>query len=38
LKSILAESRKDQGWETVRPPLVPLSAKQREELLREQIG
>jgi 4-hydroxy-tetrahydrodipicolinate synthase len=35
LKSILAESRKDPGWETVRPPLVPLSAAQREELHRE---
>ena len=35
LKSILAESGKDPGWETVRPPLAPLSATQREELLRE---
>jgi 4-hydroxy-tetrahydrodipicolinate synthase len=38
LKSILAESRKDPEWETVRPPLVSLTATQREALLREQIG
>ncbi|MBV9731944.1 MAG: dihydrodipicolinate synthase family protein, partial [Verrucomicrobia bacterium] len=35
LKSILAESRQDPAWETVRPPLVPLSATQREEVLGE---
>jgi 4-hydroxy-tetrahydrodipicolinate synthase len=35
LKAILAESRKDPGWETVRPPLVGLSAVQREGLLTE---
>ena len=35
LKAILAESRKDPGWENIRPPLVPLSAAQREGLLAE---
>ena len=35
LKAILAESRKDPGWENIRPPLVGLSAGQREALLAE---
>jgi 4-hydroxy-tetrahydrodipicolinate synthase len=33
LKAILAEWHKDPAWENVRPPLVALSAGQREELL-----
>jgi 4-hydroxy-tetrahydrodipicolinate synthase len=32
LKAILAESRKDPGWENIRPPLVELSAAQRQGL------
>jgi 4-hydroxy-tetrahydrodipicolinate synthase len=35
LKAILAQSRKDPGWENIRPPLVPLSGAQREALLRD---
>jgi 4-hydroxy-tetrahydrodipicolinate synthase len=35
LKTILAKWREDPGWENVRPPLLPLSAKQREALFEE---
>jgi 4-hydroxy-tetrahydrodipicolinate synthase len=35
LKTILAESRKDQGWENIRPPLMALSSAQRAGLLAE---
>ena len=35
LKAILAEFRKDPGWENIRPPLVPLSAAQREALFAD---
>lgn len=35
LKAILAESRKDPGWENIRPPLVELPAAQREALFGE---
>ena len=35
LKSILAELRKDPGWETVRPPLVPLSLSERQRLIKD---
>jgi 4-hydroxy-tetrahydrodipicolinate synthase len=35
LKAVLAESRQDPGWENIRPPLVELSAAQREALLGE---
>jgi 4-hydroxy-tetrahydrodipicolinate synthase len=35
LKAILAEFRKDPGWENIRPPLVPLTAAQREALLAD---
>jgi 4-hydroxy-tetrahydrodipicolinate synthase len=35
LKTILAESRKDPGWENIRPPLVALSSAQRAGLLAE---
>jgi 4-hydroxy-tetrahydrodipicolinate synthase len=35
LKAILAEFRKDPGWENIRPPLVPLSSPQREALLAD---
>ena len=35
LKAILAESRKDPGWENIRPPLLGLPAAQREGLLGE---
>jgi len=35
LKAILAEFRKDPGWENIRPPLAPLSSAQREALLAD---
>jgi 4-hydroxy-tetrahydrodipicolinate synthase len=35
LKATLAEWYKDPGWENIRPPLVALSAEQRERLLAE---
>ena len=35
LKTILAKRRDDPGWENVRPPLLPLSANQREALFEE---
>jgi 4-hydroxy-tetrahydrodipicolinate synthase len=35
LKAILAESRKDPGWENIRPPFVPLSSAQREALFAD---
>jgi 4-hydroxy-tetrahydrodipicolinate synthase len=35
LKAILAEWRKDPGWENIRPPLVGLSKTQREALVGE---
>ena len=35
LKALLAESRKDPGWENIRPPLAALSGVQREALVRE---
>jgi 4-hydroxy-tetrahydrodipicolinate synthase len=35
LKAIVAKWRQDAGWENVRPPLVPLSAAQREALFEK---
>jgi 4-hydroxy-tetrahydrodipicolinate synthase len=35
LKAIVAKWRKDPEWENLRPPLVPLSTEQREELFEE---
>jgi 4-hydroxy-tetrahydrodipicolinate synthase len=35
LKAIVANWRKDPEWENLRPPLVPLSTEQREELFEE---
>ncbi|MFY9988443.1 MAG: dihydrodipicolinate synthase family protein [Chthoniobacterales bacterium] len=35
LKAILAKWRNEPEWENVRPPLVALSAEQREALLRD---
>jgi 4-hydroxy-tetrahydrodipicolinate synthase len=35
LKAILAKWRNEPAWENVRPPLVPLSTEQREELFEE---
>jgi 4-hydroxy-tetrahydrodipicolinate synthase len=35
LKAIVAHHAADPGWETLRPPLVPLAADRREALLAE---
>jgi 4-hydroxy-tetrahydrodipicolinate synthase len=35
LKAILAESRKDPGWENIRPPLVELSLSERQRLFKD---
>jgi 4-hydroxy-tetrahydrodipicolinate synthase len=35
LKAIVAKWRKDPGWDNIRPPLLELSAAQREALLGE---
>jgi hypothetical protein len=38
LKAILADHRRDPGWEVLRPPLVPLAPARREALLAELAG
>jgi 4-hydroxy-tetrahydrodipicolinate synthase len=35
LKAILAHHAGDPGWETPRPPLVPLDAERRQAVLAE---
>jgi 4-hydroxy-tetrahydrodipicolinate synthase len=38
LKAILAHHARDPGWETLRPPLVPLDPARREALLADLAG